>query len=80
MCKQCRAGLRELMFMPALSLMRTTEGPLAKFARRLVEASKKHACVLGTLMRRLMGLAFAILRSGKPYEPHYRSTPHPASA
>lgn len=74
MCKQGRVGLRELMFMPALSLMRATEGPLAKFAKRLVQASKKHACVVGALMRKLMGLAFAILRSGKPYDPHYRST------
>lgn len=81
MCKQGRAGLRELMFMPALSLMRATEGPLARFAQRLVEASKKHVCVVGALMRKLMGLAFAILRSGKPYDPHYRSTPQaPATA
>jgi hypothetical protein len=42
-------------------------------AQRLVQARKKHACVVGALMRKLMGLAFVILRSGKPGDPHYRS-------
>ncbi len=73
MCKQGRSGLRELLFMPALSLMRAKDGTLAKFAQRLITAAKKRACVVGALMHKLMGLAFAILRSGKPYDPHYRA-------
>lgn len=73
MCKQGRSGLRELLFMPALSLMHAKEGTLAKFAQRLIKAAKKRACVVGAVMHKLMGLAFAILRSGKPYDPNYRS-------
>lgn len=79
MCKQGRGGLRELLFMPALSLMRAKEGTLARFAQRLISAAKKRACIVGALMHKLMGLAFAILRSGKPYDPHYRSA-SPATA
>lgn len=74
MCKQGRGGLRELLFMPAMSLMSSKEGPLKDFALRLLKAAKKPACVVGALMRKLMALAFAILRSGKPYDAKYRPT------
>lgn len=74
MCKQGRGGLRELLFMPAMSLMNSKEGPLKEFALRLLKAAKKPACVVGALMRKLMALAFAILRSGKPYDAKYRPT------
>lgn len=72
LCKQGRGGLRRLMFMPAVSLMNSKPGPLRHFAERLLKATKKPACVVGALMRKLMALTFAILRSGRPFDPNYR--------
>ena len=74
LCKQGRSGLRTLMFMPAISLMavKKTTGPLHSFAQRLKKNAKKSACIVGALMRKLMGMSFAILRSGQPYNPNYR--------
>lgn len=71
LCKQGRGVLRRIMFLPALSLMRSKSGPLREFADRLLGKDKKPACVVGALMRKLIALVFAILRSGKPFDPHY---------
>lgn len=71
LCKQGRGGLRKLFFMPAVSLMGSKSGPLRRFADRLLGAAKKRACVVGALMRKLSALVFAILRSGKPFDPNY---------
>lgn len=71
LCKQGRAGLRTLFFMPALSLMGRKTGPLYHFADRLLKAAKKPACVIGALMRKLSTIVFAILRSGQPFDPNY---------
>jgi transposase len=71
LCKQGRGVLRRIMFMPALSLMGSKSGPLRVFADRLLGNDKKPACVVGALMRKLIALVFAILRSGKPFDPLY---------
>jgi transposase len=71
LCKQGRGGLRKIFFMPAVSLMGSKSGPLRRFADRLLGAAKKRACVVGALMRKLSALVFAILRSGKPFDPNY---------
>lgn len=71
LCKQGRGSLRKLLFMPAVSLMSSKSGPLRQFAHRLLKAAKKPACVVGALMRKLTALVFAILRSGKPFDPNY---------
>jgi len=72
LCKQGRSSLRTLMFMPSVSLLSSKRGPLREFADRLLKAGKAPKCVAGALMRKLMTLVFAILRSGKPFDPHYR--------
>lgn len=71
LCKQGRGVLRRIMFLPALSLMRSKSGPLRVFADRLLGKNKTPACVVGALMRKLIALVFAILRSGKPFDPLY---------
>jgi transposase len=82
LCKQGRSGLRTLMFMPAVSVLSSKRGPLLGFAKRLQEAGKAKLCVVGALMRKLLAMAFAILRSGQPFDPHYRHSrqPQPATA
>jgi transposase len=74
LCKQGRGVLRRIMFMPALSLMGSKSGPLRTFADRLLNKEKKPACVVGALMRKLTALVFAILRSGKPFDPLYAAS------
>ena len=72
LCKQGRGGLRKVLFMPAVSLMGSKRGPLRVFADRLLAAAKPKMCVVGALMRKLISLAFAILKSGRAYDPNYR--------
>lgn len=71
LCKQGRGGLRRLLFMPAVSLFSTKSGPLKEFATRLLANAKSKMCVVGALMRKLLSLCFAILRSGKPFDPNF---------
>lgn len=71
MCKQGRPSLRAILFMPALSILRTKRGPLGEFADRLLAQGKSRLSVAGALMRKLMGLVFAVLRTGVPFDPSY---------
>jgi transposase len=71
LCKQGRSGLRMLLFLPALSVLSSKGGALKDFANKLIRAGKAPKCAVGALMRKLMSLVFAILRSGKPYDPRY---------
>lgn len=72
LCKQGRPGLRRLLFHPALAVLHSRNSPLKPFAQRLLGAGKAPKCVVGALMRKLLSLVFAILRSGKPFDPHYQ--------
>jgi transposase len=58
--------------MPALIAMRVN--PLLRpFADRLRAAGKRPKVVIAAVMRKFLLLASAILRSGQPYSPTYRS-------
>lgn len=74
LCKQGRAGLRRILYMPAMSLLSCKAGPLKRFADRLLSKSKHAMCVIGALMRKLLAVVFAILRSGEMFNPDYRRT------
>jgi len=70
LCKTGNARLRKGLYMPALSARRFN--PVFKaFAERLAAAGKHNMLILGAIMRKLLVLAFAILRSGKPFEPNH---------
>lgn len=69
-----KSVLKRHGFIPAVSLMESKSGPLRRFADRLLGAAKKPACVVGALMCKLSVIIFAILRSGKPFDPHYTRT------
>ena len=74
LCKQGRGGLRSLLFLPAASILSCKSGPLKAFAQKLINAGKAPKCAVGALMRKLMALTFAILRSGKAYNPQFHFT------
>jgi transposase len=42
------------------------------FRDRLTTTGKVPMVIIGAMMRKLIHIAFAILKSGKPFDPNYR--------
>lgn len=60
--------LRKALYMPAVvATTRTAWGKL--FRERLLKAGKPKMVVIGAAMRKLIYIAFGVLRSGKPFDP-----------
>lgn len=73
-----RASLRAALFMPALTAKR--HNPLLRaFAQRLEANGKLPMQIVVALMRKLLHLAYGILKSGQPFDPAYNQF-HPAPA
>lgn len=66
--KRGNGRLRKALFMPAMVSMRLTPWGKA-FAARLTAAGKPKMLVLGALMRKLVEIAYGVLKSGKPFDP-----------
>ena len=65
-CKTGNSRLRKALFFPALCAMRFN--PILKaFAERLRAAGKPKMVVVGALMRKLLILAYGVLKSGQPF-------------
>jgi transposase len=62
--------LRKALFFPAISAMKWHPG-FSRFARRLSELGKPRLLIIAAIMRKLLVLAFAVLRSGRPYDPAF---------
>lgn len=60
------AGLRKALYMPALAAMRFNP-TLEAFAKRLLARGKHKMAVIGAVMRKLVHIAFGVLKSGKPF-------------
>ena len=71
------AHLRKALYMPALVAMRANPA-LRTFADRLRRAGKRPKVIVVAVMRKLLLLAWAILRSGQPFSPAYQPTRAPA--
>lgn len=68
MSKRGDAFLRKSLYMPAMrALYRTTWGKY--FHARLSSAGKAGKLIIGAMMRKLVQVAFGVLRSGKPFDP-----------
>lgn len=64
------ARLRKALYMPALVAMRWN--PLLKaHAERLAQRGKHKMAIIGALMRKLLHLAFGVLKNGKPFDPNF---------
>lgn len=60
--------LRKALYMPAMAtLYRTDWGK--QFRRRLACAGKPPMLIIGAMMRKLVHVAFGVLKSGKPFDP-----------
>jgi transposase len=66
--KMGNSRLRKALYWPAISAMRTNP-PIRRFAQRLLAAGKHGMLVIAAVMRKLICQAFAVVRSGCPFDP-----------
>lgn len=62
--------LRSAFYMPALSA-HSFNPIIANLVDRLTERGKSKMCIIGAVMRKLLHLAFGVLKTRKPFDPHY---------
>lgn len=68
MSKVGHAGLRKALYMPAMvTLYKTDWG--RRFRERLAAAGKPPMLIIGAMMRKLVHVAFGVLKSGKSFNP-----------
>lgn len=68
--KQGSAALRKALYFPALTAKQHNPH-LRRFAQRLSDSGKAKMTVVAAVMRKLLVLIYAILKSGHPYDPNY---------
>jgi len=70
LCKTGNSRLRKALYMPAIVALRFN--PVLKiFAERLSAAGKHKRLIIGAVMRKLLVLAYGILRSGVAFDANY---------
>jgi transposase len=67
LCKQGRSRLRKALYFPAMVALRHNPA-LRAMKERLVARGKRPMVVLGAAMRKLLHLAFGVLKSKKPFD------------
>ena len=72
LCKQGNRRVRHALYMAAMTAIRG-QNDLQRCYQRLVAKGKSHMSALGAIMRKMLCLLRALLISGKPYQPVYRS-------
>lgn len=72
--KQGNARVRAALYMPAIVAKRWNPACRA-LAQRLEAAKKPGKVIIVAMMRKLVHQLFAILKSGQPFDPHFRRTP-----
>jgi len=74
LCKTGSARLRNLLYMPAIVAQRHNP-TLRSFAERLRSAGKAKMVIIGAIMRKLLILAYGVLKSRQPYDPAFMAQP-----
>ncbi|MBV9263182.1 MAG: IS110 family transposase, partial [Candidatus Eremiobacteraeota bacterium] len=70
LCKTGNSRLRNALYMPAIVALRFN--PILRvFEDRLLSAGKHKRLIIGAVMRKLLVLAYGILRSGKRFDANY---------
>lgn len=64
--KKGNSGIRRALYMPAVVAMTRTDWGKV-FAQRLLAAGKPKKLILVALMRKLVAIAYGVLKSGKPF-------------
>lgn len=68
MCKMGPGRLRKGLYFPAITALRCNPS-LQPLAQRLSHAGKPPMLIIGAAMRKLIHLAFGVLKSGRSYDP-----------
>jgi transposase len=68
MSKKGHSAIRKAVYMPALTAMSRTAWGKA-FSSRLLAAGKPKKLVLGALMRKIVAIAYGVLKSGERFNP-----------
>lgn len=76
--KTGNAHLRKILYLPAVSARRWNP-IIQEFCRRLSGSGLTSLQQIGAAMRKLLHLVFGILKSGRPFDPHYLLHTPPAS-
>jgi transposase len=63
--------LRKALYMPAVVAKRHNPA-IRAFCERLKANGKKGKAVICAAMRKLMHIAYAVLKSGKPFDPKFK--------
>jgi len=72
-CKIGNSRIRKALYFPAITAMK--HNPiLAAFSQRLASRGKHSFAIICAVMRKLLHLAFGILRSGKEFDPNFSSS------
>lgn len=66
--KKGHSSIRRALYMPAVVAMTKTAWGKA-FACRLLAVGKPKKLILGALMRKIVSIAYGVLKSGKPFNP-----------
>lgn len=66
--KMGHSSIRRALYMPAVVAMTRTDWG-RRFTERLLAAGKPKKLILGALMRKLLTIAYGVLKSGKPFNP-----------
>lgn len=73
LCKLGNSLLRKLLYFPAVSAM--THNPLVRaLCLRLKAKGKHNMAIIAAAMRKLIHIAFGVLKSGKPFDPTLANT------
>ena len=73
LCKMGTSRLRKALYFPAI--VATQHNPVIKAVSvRLRERGKCQMLIIGAAMRKLIHIAYGVLKSGKPFDPDYRKT------
>lgn len=73
LCKVGTARLRKALYFPAIVAVQ--HNPVIKaFSERLRQNGKCPMVIIGAAMRKLIHIAFGVLKSGKPFDPNYGKT------
>lgn len=73
LCKVGASSVRKALFFPALAALR--HNPIAIALRARLHARGKHKMVIvGAVMRKLIHLAYGVLKTGQPFRPDFAHT------
>ena len=70
LAKRGNAHLRKALYMPAVVAMRCN--PLMRALReRMTKTGHSTMAIIGAIMRKLLHLAYGVIKTGKPFDPNY---------